>query len=538
MASVQDLPFNLKLLLPRAEQLKGLKPVTDLSIFESSTHNFHPQGLFSVEIFGKVGTAERNRTFSYIKLPVPIFHPVLFKAIVELKEFYLSIMSQTRYGVWDEKTRDILPSNPIDGDTGMEFFTRCFPKIVFEERDSDKRAFNIRLIEHYRDNAQMRYLLVLPAGLRDYEITPDGRPEEGDVNTLYRKVLSLSNLVQEDTAQKAPESVDSIRFNLQLAVNDIYNYFRSLLEGKSKFIQSKWVSRKVFNSTRNVASTITNDIDEADDVTLLRANEVAVGLHQYAKASMPLSIHHLRERFLRDAFSEDHSVAHLINRKTLQVERVHIHPQTYDQWMSAEGLEALIAHFGSRDIRHDPVIIEDHYLALVYRGPDKTFRVFRNIDELPEGFDRKDVGPMTLTELFYLSLYHDSDTIPAYITRYPISSYGSIYPAYTHLKTTLPSEVRYELDDQWQRTDRAARAYPVIGADFFDTIAPHQSHLQRLGLDYDGDVISYFCVLTEEAKAEIAKKLQSANYYVDPTGKMYFSASTDTIDYVLGYLTK
>ena len=537
--SVDNLPFNLDLLTPSADQLKTLHAVTEQGIFEGSgSKNFHSRGLFSVEIFGRSGTEARNKTFGYIKLPVGIIHPVIFKALSEMREFYLGLMSQTKYGIWDNKLKDFVPSNAIDGETGMHFFTSHMTELKLLPNESDKRSFNIKLFEKYKNRCMIENLLVLPAGLRDYEISESGKPEEGEVNAFYRKIIGLSNLINASTVKSDPAGVDSTRFNIQLTVNDLYNYFRSLIEGKSKFIQSKWASRKIFNSTRNVASTISNDALTADDPNILKSNDVAVGLHQYAKATMPLSLNKLRETYLNKIFPGPNSPAVLVNRKTLKKELVHIKPEHYDEWMGTEGLENIIARFGERDIRHTELMVDDHYLGLIYKGKDNTFKFLQDIDDIPDPSYKEYVYPITFTELLYISLYKDSDTIPAYITRYPIASYGSIFPAYSHLKTTMPSEVRWELNDDWSRSSNMAKNFPIKNADFFDTIAVHQSKLLRLNLDFDGDVISYTCVITDEAKAEVEEKLNSASYYVNANGKMYFGANTDTISYVLGYMTR
>lgn len=535
--SVKDLPFNIELFAPTLEHLRTLKQVRSLDIFESSSKNFHTDGLFSIEIFGKSGSEERNRTFGYIDIQAPILHPVLYKALTELKELYGDIMSGKKYAVWDKSIRDFDTSNAVDGQTGMAFFLEHWQSIKFPDRDSVKRKFNIALVEKYKSKDLIRYVLVLPAGMRDYEVGESGKPEEGEVNVFYRKLLSLSNLISLPVFKSDPSGVDNTRHQLQMTMIDIYNYYRGLLEGKSKYVQQKWVARKVFNSTRNVASTISHEASTADDPGILKANETAVGLHQYARASAPMSLHHIRETFLAKIFPGPNSPAVLVNPKTLKKELVTLDNNYYDDWMSADGLDNVIARFGERDIRHDVLTIGKYYMGLLYKGPDKTYRFMQDIDELPEDRSPEHVHPITFCELMYLSLYKDAHTVPAFVTRYPIASYGSIYPSLTHLKSTMPFESRVELDEAWQTTEHVAHNFPITGESFFDTVAVAQSHLARLALDYDGDVISYTCLITDEAKAEIQNKLNSAAYYVDANGKMYFSANTDTIDYVLSYIT-
>lgn len=73
-------PFNIDLLILDNTSVKNIRPVKVLDIFEGGgSRNFHPDGLYSVETFGKVGEERRNRLFSYIDLRISVFHPIIFK---------------------------------------------------------------------------------------------------------------------------------------------------------------------------------------------------------------------------------------------------------------------------------------------------------------------------------------------------------------------------------------------------------------------------------------------------------------------------
>ena len=48
--------------------LNGLKEVKTQLIYEPSTSNFHPEGLYSEEIFGQIGSPQRVATLGYIDL--------------------------------------------------------------------------------------------------------------------------------------------------------------------------------------------------------------------------------------------------------------------------------------------------------------------------------------------------------------------------------------------------------------------------------------------------------------------------------------
>ncbi|MFO5701726.1 hypothetical protein ACLBSN_31640, partial [Klebsiella pneumoniae] len=70
-------PFNISLLIPTKEQLKFLGQVKSHEIFEGLGGNFHEDGLFSVSIFGRVGSTDRESLFGYIHLGLELIHPAV-----------------------------------------------------------------------------------------------------------------------------------------------------------------------------------------------------------------------------------------------------------------------------------------------------------------------------------------------------------------------------------------------------------------------------------------------------------------------------
>lgn len=480
--------FNIDLLILNNQDLKGVRPVKVLDIFQASSRNFHQDGLFSIETFGKVGEERRNRLFSYIDMRLQVFHPVIFKALDDLKGLYTEILSGKSYAIFDSKLGDFVKDTPVNGKTGFAFFCEHFPKLKFEERPSTKREFNIKLINKYRENCMFSKLVVLPAGLRDYTIDENGKPSEDEINVMYRKILSVSSMTENvnlNSKNQSPEYMDSTRYSLQVAVNDIYKYITNLLEGKSKLILGKWASRKIFNSTRNVISSSIPTVEQLHDKRSVSSNQTIVGLYQYMRMILPVAVKALRDGFLSQVFTGPNTPAVLVNRKTWKKELVHIDPEYYDEYMTYEGLEKLMARYGQESLRHDHLTIVDHYLGLIYKGPDKTFKLFQDIDELPEHLDKKNVYPISFTELLYLSVFRDSNETPCFVTRYPITGYGSIYPSYAYLKTTVKSEVREELNDAWEPSGVFANEFPVYGSQFFNSFSPSISHIGKLGADFD-----------------------------------------------------
>lgn len=477
------IPFNVSLLVLDENMTRGLRPVRSLDVFAGMTKNFHEEGIFSQTIFGRVGDEERSRRFSYIDIKVPIFHPIIFETLGKLKRIYTGIIQGKVYAVFDKALGDFVKSNQLDGQTGFHFFEKHFPLIRYPQRKSDSRELSIELINKFKNKTFLNKIIVMPAGLRDYEITADGRESEDEINVLYRKILSISNSISLQAFNYSPQLLDSARNALQFNFNTLYELIKSSVEGKKKLYMGKWATRAVFNGTRNVITTNNIPIDSLGNPGNLGFNDTVIGLYQYLKATLPVSKYQIKNDFLSKVFTGSNTAATLVDRKTLKSVQHRVKPKNYDLWMSDEGLDKLISMYGEESIRHRALEVEGYYLGLIYK--DKGyFKVFSDIDEMPEAYDRKKVAPVTFTELFYLAVYPHYKRYPAFVTRYPVTGFGSIYPSSLHLKTTVKTEELKPLNDQWEPDESlpVAWQFPTKGASF-NSLSPAPSHLSTLGAD-------------------------------------------------------
>lgn len=480
MNLLDTVPFNLSLLILTPENTRGLGQVKVLDVFSAASKNFHPEGLFSIETFGKVGDEKRSRLYGYINLNVPIFHPVLYKSLIGLKELYAQIMAGSAYAKFNPVTKDFDAANITDGQTGYAFFVKHFPELQFEERKSTSREFAIKLINKYRDKAFIDKLIVLPAGLRDYVVQPNGKPEEDEINTLYRKVLSNATVIGTQTKTDLTH-VDSTRYGLQNAVQEVFSYIVNLLEGKGKLIQGWWTNRNVHNSTRNVITAVVPKSNFLGDEHAISPNHTVVGLYQEIRAIFPVAVNLIRE-VASQIFTGPNNPARLVDPKTLMGESVSIDPVHYDEWMTQEGIESILNRFEIEALRHDEVKVGSYYFALLYNDGERV-KLFHGLQELPDGFKKDYVKPITYAELFYLAIFKRVREIPVFVTRYPVIGYGGIYPSYVYMKTTTRSQSLKVLAEDWTDTGDVANEFPISGVPFVNSMSPASSHLARLGAD-------------------------------------------------------
>lgn len=532
------IPFNISILRLTPDRLLGLKPVKVLDIFDGATGNFHEDGLFSISTFGMVGDERRSHRFSYIDIRVPVFHPIIYRTLVSLKRLYAGIMAGTEYVLWDDQISDFVPSNALDGKTGYDYFIRHWEKIKFTDSASSRREQKTLLIAKYKGTALTDKIVVIPAGLRDVEMGEDGRPRKDEINDIYNALLSVSNTVSEAAVKNHPEIINLSRYRLQNSFNELYDLIESMIEGKKKLFMGGWASRGIFNGTRNVITAMDTSTAYLGSAGSVRFNNTVIGLYQAMKAMMPVARYLIKTGFLSKVFSTPDAPANLVNKKTLKMEPVRLPPIYFDRWATDDGIEKVITSFGEEGLRDKPLEIAGYYVGLIYKGPDGTFKLMQDIDELPEHRSKDDVYPLTFCELLYLAGYSNWNRYPLFLTRYPVTGVGSIYPSLVYVKTTVKSEVRRELSENWSEMTEVhtAYAFPVAGA-YVNSLVPHSSRLQRLGADFDGDTASGNVTYSEESIAEVNRLLSTRRLYVGSDGKFISSTAVDTVNLVLHNLT-
>ncbi len=481
-------PANIKLLELTPQRLSLLKPVTVLDIFDGMTDEFHADGLFSIQTFGRTGSKERDFRFSFIDIKVEIFHPFIYKNLISLKGLYGGIMSGKAYATWNAQEKDFESSDMVNGETGFHFFMKHWKELKFKHTNSYQRKAKIEMIEKYRAQGTATYtkIMVLPAGLRDIQMQEDGRYKQSEINDLYRKVINAANAISASSDLDTP-IIDVSRYNLQLGFNDIFLYLEQLIEGKGGFLQGKFGSRSIVNGMRNVITAMDTTVANLDDPNTFGIDSTGVGMYQVAKGLLPVTIHKLLTNFSNKIFNSQDGSAYLVNPSSLRSELVSVSPKTFDLWNTTNGLEKIISSLEDENIRDKPVMVEDRYLALVYRGPNGTFRIFGDINELPIELSADDVYPITYIEMVYLCNYSSWNKYPALITRYPITGAGSIYSSYIYCKTTVNSEMRRELDAAWQPIEGdeyLALEYPILEEPvYINSLVPHTTRLDGMGGD-------------------------------------------------------
>ena len=526
-----NLPFNLKIPSITKQTVANIPLISSADVFVGATRVLDPNGLFSVENFGRIGDGKRFDQFGTIHIKVKVLHPQLYKVLGKLKTLYKGILTSKSYAIWDEEQKDFIPASEMEGETGARFFLKYLKYIKFEDRKSLARQRQVVLIRKYLDVALSEYVMVLPAGMRDIEIKEDGRVEEDEINGLYRRLIMISNTVPDNIN---PEAVlDSTRVALQNTFNEIYDLlFGILLQGKRSFYMQKFLSRRVANGTRNVLTAMNIDPKAFGDPTTPSVVETQVGLFQTARAVLPITIHQLLTYF-SPRFNRANNTAALYDRKTLKRVTIDLDDKTLDTYTTTEGLDKFINRYKEPANRHNDVLIKKYAVGLIYVDEQDNFLLVDDIDTLPESLDKSFVRPISMTELLYLCNYRHWGDYGLYPTRYPITGEGSTFPSKPYVKTTTQSIVRYELDpltgERIGDTHRAISFPLKTSMDFLDSMVVHTARLAGMGADFDGDLGSGDYAYSNESIQEIKDMTAKRRFYVSADNSLRTRLSVDPL---------
>ena len=525
--------INLDLISPTRNDIKYLGEVKALSSLDSTGNGFDPEGLYSVEIFSVSGSEARSLRFGFIDIKFKIIHPKIFEAITSLSKLYLKIMEGSVFVKFDIKEKDFVIDD--EGETGYQYFLDHLDKIKFKRTSSKKRDLKIEMIYKFLKEDKITYknLLVLPAGLRDYEVTRDGRVSEDEINDLYRAVLRDKNLIGSiEVSKDELKMIDPIRIKLQKDINNIYDYIKRLLDGKHKFIRGSWIKRGVDYGTRNVFSGLSNTIKDLDNpINAVKPYETVIGILQATNAFLPLVFYKIKNIFLNDIINLNTGTANLVDIKTLKQITVELPKTELDKWGTRDGINSIANRTIDDEIKNTPVLINGYYLKLIY-DDGKSIKLIDDIENEAD-LDTKHIRPITYGEFLFISLYDILKEYPATITRDPVIEEGSTYYTMLQLRSTLPGRTV-----KFINTDSDFNNYPIIGKSWINTIGLHYSRLDQMGADFDGDTGPLIGYLTKDSAEEAKRKINDISFYVKVTGKPTLDLVDDVIHKTILTLTK
>lgn len=258
------------------EFIKDKDPITSAQ-FLTKSEEFHPEGLFSEEIFGYEGSNERRSNFSYINLNCLVVHPSAFLLLKQLDRRIIDFLSTEKYFSLNSENK--LIEDEENGVTGIQNFIKLFPEIAFRGETDTREKYIKKLKQAYNNGTLfVNYLPVIPPEFRPAYKDEDGQWIIDSLNDIYLKIIRKAFQVE---GAGEGELFDLLNYDMQKTVNEHDEYIRSKLGKKQGAIRKLSLGKRADFTARAV-------IAPGPD---LENNEAGLPLRMVVKLFEPFILH-------------------------------------------------------------------------------------------------------------------------------------------------------------------------------------------------------------------------------------------------------
>ena len=487
-------------------------------------------GLLSTEIFG-TSPAERKRNYAYISLNGHFLQPIVYKQIKRLDKRIDFIIGGTKKFSID-KSGNIVEDE--GGSTGIEWLYENWDKIKWRKNSSEIRSERIDLItDNPRDIIFTKYFLVEPAFYRDINLQKagTGNPSLHEINvgsdqtngSSYAKLIRLCLSLR--TSGTFAFALNNTKFQIQLCMVDIYNYFKSRIEKKFGIIKKGIMGKSVDYGSRLVISSSHTNTEHYDE-TICDIEHCGLPLANCVSNAVPFFVGWLSDFFRRE-FEATGNKYPVYDPKTKTVSTIEVkNPSAY--FNDAYCTMLMNKFIFSYNERFDPIEIpnnEGRKLYMAFKG-----RVIAPQKEIARIGETKRY--MTLTDLMFIAavnIYKDKHVI---ITRYPITSFQSLYPIKVNPLTTQETCTM-------DYGGTIYKFYPIIdltvpkdqvALQFINVLHMQNTLLGSLGADYDGDTVSVRAVFTQEGNLDCERMMKEPTQFLNANGTNIRTTTNEAIN--------
>jgi len=228
---------------------RGLKPVTTTEL-TTKTGEFHPDGLYSENIFGVEGSLERSRTFSFIELNTYVIHPATYLLLTRLEQKKLTAFFSTEENFIITDAGELKQDE--DGISGIKAFIENFSKIKFRGGTPERERFIQLLQKAYKDKTLfINKLPIIPPDFRPMYQDEDGNWMIDQLTTDYY-IPIMRRASQVKSVGEGSTLYNLLNYHLQITINNHDSYVRKKIAKKSGLIRSSMLGKRIDFSARGV----------------------------------------------------------------------------------------------------------------------------------------------------------------------------------------------------------------------------------------------------------------------------------------------
>ena len=480
--------------------LNANKAVSFKRMGEVTSHMLSgPGSLFDPDIFGL--RTETELKYGYINLKGFYIHPAIYAVIPRVfRELQEAVNGTKKFII---KDGDLIP-DPVNGHCGMQWVYENFDKINFNKvrqvLDSGTNRMQSRLMKKAflklkKTDIFMTKLIVLPLKYRDINMEDLDNVQLDELNQMYIdliKLVDLSPMFPKDDS----EGRLKLDYKIQTLLQNIYDFISDKIFGKTGAQKSIALSRSVDNCTNSVIVAPEIKVNE-----VLGKSRCSLGY-----ASVPM--HHLMNMHPVHMISATRSV--LTQLRNLGAIKCSL--EEFEYYYTENYIkEKIELYYEAAALRFNKVIDPNGNEVVLY------FEYDNGIEQINM------TRALTWFEVFYMAMQMFIDKSRGIITRYPVTSKGSLVPVKYKISTMIGEMGKEKIYTDEEKTDLIDTLddFPIlnkyitthtqnqIAALFLEATQFSNLYLSGLDGDYDGDRTNIRTVYSKEAVAEIDEYMQS-----------------------------
>lgn len=512
--------MQVAILTDKIIENSGLKCVTSPIMFTNGTE-FYNEGLFSYDIFGST-TDERRRQCGYIDLHQKFFHPFVYEILCKLdRKIDACASGKGSWKIIDGKLHEITDKDSKEYNeehTGINWLIKHFSELNFKTNTSVSRNDRVAMITSLKP-AEMfiQKWVVIPVFYRDVDFS-NGKRVIPELDKMYNKLIQYSNGLGDSSFSFFN---NGICYSIQSLLVDIRHYGQSLIEKKHGHFHKAILGKSTDYGSRDVISVpVMNHYQQP------KQNPVDI-MHTGIPVTKCLALAYpFIKKYCLDFFANnfrnmsEYPVYKMVNNEYKIVAKVPIKDQMqiYTAQMIDKKIERYMKSPSTRFELVNIITKDDKEIPMYFSG---LLKPMPGVD-LSKYSTSLYQRPMTWTDLFYQAAMEVASDKYIYITRYPVTSYASIFPSQCMPLSTLQT-MPLEVDGVFYPN------YPVIDLSlssdkistlFIDTVTMSNLFLDALGGDYDGDTVSDKLCFSLEANKEAQEISESIRSFVSPDGNL------------------
>jgi DNA-directed RNA polymerase beta' subunit len=465
--------------------------------------NPDPEGIFSYEIFGRMGSTERREYFGFVGLKRNFLHPLIYNMIYQMYRNLPAIINGERFvKVVNGKIVQVKQDDK-DAETGVDFFYNNWDKIRWDGEDDSKSRLKKQSLFNTMKRADVFVdkWLIIPAMYRDINLhdrTAKGKIEMDEINSFYIRLINGAS-----SESITYTSSYMTQANVQQTLVDIHDSLTKKQAGKEGIIRKAIMGKTVDYAAVSVISAPRFNSNTCDE-QMIPYNYIGIPLYTVCALFYPQIV-----KGLEDVFHDvSQSTQIILDSDVVSVD------EKIEYNVDSESLTALVKAY-----------VKDKTKRI------RTSRFTLSGDEAGrfKSFEQGVGRPFTITDLLYRVAADVVFNKHVLSTRFPITDAGSTIINKVKILTTektvdlsngaLPGSYNFEY----------MRTYPFFPIDkkgeiihddvnWIDTTVPNNSFLSSMGGDFDGDTFRLIGLFTQTANDEATRIIQAPMNYVDAKG--------------------